>query len=74
MFASNAEMNVLYCDKGRIFVQDAHNSSVLNMFELPQQLKALITGPGLFKFFRDETNKDSFYVQIDFNFYSFKKD
>lgn len=44
------------------------------MFELPTDLSSLITSTGLFKFFRDETNKKCFYVQIDFHFYTFKKD
>jgi hypothetical protein len=56
------DMNVLYCDKGKIFVQDAHNSTIVNMFVLPTELTALITSTGLFKFFRDETNKDCFFV------------
>jgi len=61
-FASNFDMNVLYCDKGKIFVQDAHNSTIINMFELPTALSSLITSTGLFKFFRDETNKGRFFV------------
>ena len=70
-FASNWDLNVLYCDKGKIFVQDAHNSTRLNMFELPTALTTQITSTGLFKFFRDETNKARFFVQIDFNIYTF---
>lgn len=61
-FASNWMLNVLYCDKGKIFVQDAHNTTRLNMFELPTALTTKITSTGLFKFFRDETNKARFFV------------
>ena len=63
-FASNEEMNVLYCDGGKIIVQDAIQEDDVHHYLLPRKVRDTIGSINAqrFKFFKSENSPRLFYV------------
>ena len=45
-FSSNTEVNVFYCDYGKMIVQDASKLTQLSIYKLPKEIADRISGNG----------------------------
>ena len=72
-FASNLEVNVLYCDGGKLIVQDAIQEDDVRHYLLPRKVRDTIASLDAkrFKFFSSELQPRMFYIQVGLQIYEF---
>lgn len=79
-FASNKRFNVLFCDEGKILIQNARDSSEFVHVQLPQKLVKDMdyTGPDgkvkVFRFILPDRQRHMFWVQVGWKIYMVYED
>ena len=71
-FISSTELNILYCNYGKLIIQDARNTEIEQQYILPEEVFEYIVQYGInaLKIIKNRLDHRKFYIKVGLEIYS----